>query len=164
MNIFKTFLKVMAFTLAAIFLLDVGMWAGFQSYQYYKTYPVRKLARGLEQMTKERELLYKNDLYGGKTPEETFVMYVEALKKGDLDLASRYFVLSGQAKELEALKKMSPEQMVAYVKKIDGSEKVWKFDDKGSWGNYRIYYVTEEHFSLDFTLNESSKVWKLESI
>jgi len=33
------------------------------------------------------------DTYGGKTPEETLNLFIEALKKEDLELASKYFVL-----------------------------------------------------------------------
>lgn len=156
----------MAFTLAALFLLDVGMWVGFQSYQYYKTYPVRKLARGLEQMEKERELLFKNDLYGGKTPEETFVMYVEALKKGDLDLASRYFVLAGQAKELEGLKKMSPEQLASYVEKVEKIKETYKLSEETSLDTTKEYFyrIDNKWGAVRFRLNEFSKTWKIDYI
>jgi len=34
----------------------------------------------------------KNDKYGGKTPEETYFMYLDALKKGDISLASKYYI------------------------------------------------------------------------
>ena len=40
------------------------------------------------------------DIYGGKTPEETLSLFVDALKKGDVKLASKYFVLDKQ-KEME---------------------------------------------------------------
>ena len=33
------------------------------------------------------------DTYGGKTPQETLHLFVEALKAGDVDLASKYFLL-----------------------------------------------------------------------
>ncbi len=38
----------------------------------------------------------KNDTYGGKTPEETLKMFIEALKKEDVELASKYFALLAQ--------------------------------------------------------------------
>ncbi len=41
---------------------------------------------------------YKNDTYGGTTPEETLKMFIEALKKGDTDLAAKYFVIESQDK------------------------------------------------------------------
>src|SRR3989344_448968 len=39
---------------------------------------------------------YKNDKIGGQTTEETFDMFIEALKKEDIELASKYFVLQKQ--------------------------------------------------------------------
>ena len=39
---------------------------------------------------------YRTDKIGGQTPEETFDLFISALKKGDTDLASKYFVLQKQ--------------------------------------------------------------------
>ena len=39
------------------------------------------------------EKAMKEDTYGGKTPEETLRMFIEALKKEDIELASKYFSL-----------------------------------------------------------------------
>lgn len=39
---------------------------------------------------------YYKDTYGGKTPEETYDLFIDALKKGDVELASRYFEIEGQ--------------------------------------------------------------------
>jgi len=39
---------------------------------------------------------YKTDKIGGQTPEETFDMFIEALKKEDIELASKYFVIKKQ--------------------------------------------------------------------
>ncbi len=39
---------------------------------------------------------YKNDKYGGKTPEETFDLFLDALRREDVDLASKYFVIKKQ--------------------------------------------------------------------
>src|SRR3990167_11080939 len=33
------------------------------------------------------------DTYGGKTPRETLDMFIDALKKGDVELAAKYFEL-----------------------------------------------------------------------
>src|SRR3989338_4901299 len=37
------------------------------------------------------------DTYGGKTPQETLDMFVDALKKGDVELASKYFLIDENA-------------------------------------------------------------------
>ncbi len=49
------------------------------------------------------EQKFKDDKYGGKTPEETYVMFLEALKKKDIELASKYFVLEKQEEYKKAL-------------------------------------------------------------
>jgi len=36
------------------------------------------------------------DTYGGETPEETLELFISALEKGDVELASKYFVLDKQ--------------------------------------------------------------------
>ena len=49
------------------------------------------------------EAQYKNDPYGGTTPEETLRLFIEALEKKDYTLASNYFVPEKRAEELNAL-------------------------------------------------------------
>ncbi len=43
------------------------------------------------------EKAYREDMYGGATPEETLKLYVEALEKGDFELASRYYIAEEQS-------------------------------------------------------------------
>jgi len=60
---------------------------------------LRQYKKGMEILTKkiqEEEAKYAADDYGGATPEETYQMFLEALKKQDIDLASKYFILSKQ--------------------------------------------------------------------
>lgn len=49
------------------------------------------------------EAQYKNDPYGGATPEATLKLFIEALEKKDYTLASNYFVPEVRA---ESLRKM----------------------------------------------------------
>jgi len=49
------------------------------------------------------EQKFKDDKYGGKTPEETYTMFLEALKKKDIELASKYFALEKQEQYKKAL-------------------------------------------------------------
>jgi len=63
-----------------------------------------------KQMIYEMERPYREDTYGGATPEATYALFIAALKKGDIDLASKYFSPKRQAewlKELEAQKEKS---------------------------------------------------------
>jgi hypothetical protein len=52
------------------------------------------------------EQKFKDDKYGGKTPEETYTMFLEALKKKDIELASKYFVLEKQEEYKKVLQEV----------------------------------------------------------
>lgn len=54
----------------------------------------------------KQEQSYKNDTYGGKTPEETYQMFLTALKAKDIELASKYFVLEEQERYKQALQEV----------------------------------------------------------
>jgi hypothetical protein len=59
----------------------------------------RQLKKGLESFDKAikaEEQKYAADTYGGTTPEETYQLFLEALKKQDIELASKYFILDKQ--------------------------------------------------------------------
>ena len=47
---------------------------------------------------------YKNDTYGGATPEETLALFIAALEAGDIDLASKYFLPDEREKMSNDLK------------------------------------------------------------
>ncbi len=58
-----------------------------------------------KQILKEEEK-YKNDTFGGKTPLETYQMFLEALKKEDIELAVKYFPIDLQEKYLNLFKEI----------------------------------------------------------
>lgn len=91
--------------LAALMALGLGIYYGIGWYEWRNA---RNEAtandRALQEM-KEWEAKYENDTYGGKTPEETLALFVDALKKGDIELASKYFVVDEQEKVKADLKK-----------------------------------------------------------
>ena len=53
------------------------------------------------------EKAYREDQYGGNTPEETLQLFIDALKKGDTDLAAKYFIIDEQEKWKEKLKNLA---------------------------------------------------------
>ena len=55
--------------------------------QYYEALEYSRKVK--ESIKKEKQMLAQ-DHYGGKTPEETLAMFVEALKKKDAKLAAKY--------------------------------------------------------------------------
>ncbi len=84
--------KILIAVLTTILVL-LFAWIGSAAYSGWQGY------RWQKQTDKFQEALrrpYKEDTYGGKTPEETWAMFLEALKKGDVELASKYFVVEKQ--------------------------------------------------------------------
>jgi len=59
----------------------------------------RKLKNGWSSFNKAitaEKQKYAADAYGGTIPEETYRLFLDALKKQDIDLASKYFILEKQ--------------------------------------------------------------------
>lgn len=69
------------------------IWGMLKAGPWLRQWQERRAARSLQN---ELEKLYRDDKYGGKTPEETFDMFIAALEKGDVELASKYFVIEKQ--------------------------------------------------------------------
>jgi hypothetical protein len=68
----------------AILIMAVIGWQYWQ-YTHSAYYQQMKAAKTLEK-------LYADDTMGGKTPEETLALFLEAVKKEDFDLASQYAI------------------------------------------------------------------------
>jgi len=140
-----------------------------------------------KKLMSDLERPYKTDTYGGKTPEETFNMFLTALKSGDVDLASKYFEPDEQAEKLkdfqlskesgslnqdidyienswnkkQLIKKEDAEAMYEYKVKFSKKEPV--YDVKG---NIIDYVMPGEEYSnnIIFYLNLYTKVWKISQI
>ncbi|OGN05761.1 MAG: hypothetical protein A2750_04220 [Candidatus Yanofskybacteria bacterium RIFCSPHIGHO2_01_FULL_45_42] len=84
-NIFKSWTGVPVLILVVL----ASVWVFTNGLPGYKTWQIK---RAYEKMNEP----YYNDTYGGKTPEETYDLFIDALKAGDVELASRYFVLESQ--------------------------------------------------------------------
>ncbi|MBI2451233.1 MAG: hypothetical protein HYV52_02775 [Parcubacteria group bacterium] len=78
--------------LGLLALFFIIILAGDKYYKYSQEKAQKKL---VEEMNRP----YLEDTYGGKTPEETFAMFLDALKKGDIELASKYFVIGNFQEE-----------------------------------------------------------------
>lgn len=95
------------------------------------------------------------DTYGGKTPQETLQMYIEAVEKGDYELASKYFIEEKRDEELRKVKNSSESQIGNYLKKLElamGTQGSFSADKKG--------YVVTSPLLVDFKLYPSG-IWKL---
>ena len=95
-------------------------------YVRYKKSPEYRAVKELEKIKKE----YAEDPYGGETPEETLRFFVEALKKGDTELAAKYFVLDKQEEWREELARIKDRGVLGEMMKDLERVKKSKSDEK----------------------------------
>jgi len=80
------------------------------------------------------------DNYGGKTPEETFNMFVGALENNDFEMASRYFIIEKQKVWLKTLQEYADNNVLGeFIKEIKNAKEkinfqkypneIWKIKD-----------------------------------
>lgn len=127
---------------------------------------VRKADKSVEKFQDSLEQPYKEDTYGGKTPEETWGMFLDALKRGDIELASRYYDVGHQKKAKEWLEKIKQNNKLE--RKMKEMESLQKSSEKSLEGRSDYYYdYFNEEFqqilsaSITFYLNPYTKVWKI---
>ncbi len=101
-----------------IALIGVGALSVIQ-YVRYRNSPDYEALKQIEKLKKE----YAEDPYGGDTPEETLRLFVEALKKGDTDLAAKYFVLDKQEEWRQELTKIKEKNLLGEMVRDLESEK-----------------------------------------
>lgn len=108
------------------------------------------------------------DTYGGKTPQETLDLFVAALRKGDVELASKYFLLDENA---------SREKWLIFLKDVEQKGLLTKMANDISKDAKPFGTPSENEFyfglfnkdgivaiPIDMRLNKYSNLWKIESL
>ncbi len=124
---------------------------------------------------KRYEEAMKNDTYGGKTPEETLQMFIEALQKEDIELASKYFALNTNEKSEYYLTRKEWEEGLRKIKEKGEIGKIVNIllkvkPDKNAAisKDYYVFTVKDESgnvlVDIDMIFNKFSGVWKIESM
>ena len=174
----KTFIILILIFISSPVILYIA----YKQYQDYKTdlafqksvAPIKELyernlqyIKETEKIRQRYEAMLKADHYGGKTPEETLKLFVDALKKKDYKLASKYY-LPWKQKEAEADLKDWIENyrdgfgqfMFAYDKGIikvnNKATKNAKFVEIYDNPDDNISYI------IDMTFNNFNGIWKIE--
>lgn len=116
--------KLLRFIFIPIFILLIfylGVEIGFRTKYKIEQWKFDKAVKRLNQAFLD---ILRKDTYGGKTPEETYNLYLNALKNGDIELASRYYWWDKQEKEKQRLEKLKKEgKLEEYVNSLpDWSE------------------------------------------
>lgn len=177
---------------AVIFFVVLGLlvWAGNNIPEIDKTirnWQNQRYEATLKKQNDEAVARYTADIDGGKTPEETLDLLISALKAGDIEQASRYYVLEKQEATLadfkEEVKKYGDLHLsIEYFTDVMGKGIKW-CNEKKDGCNFEYIYVNKEKKILpvygrtetivipagekstkliSLNLNKFSGVWKIE--
>ena len=108
------------------------------------------------------------DTFGGNTPKETLDLFVAALRKGDVDLASKYFLIREEVPREEWVKYLTAVKEKGLLAKM--AEDIAR--DAKPFGNppeNEFYFgLFDENgilaIGIDMRLNKYSGLWKIESL
>lgn len=130
MNKFWTNLKNWYGVVFLILLAGGILWFVINGMPYINNFRAKWEAQRLQD---QWEKPYREDKYGGKTPEETYDMFLEALRAGDVELASKYFTIGDQEKWMKTLSTFKENgSLVAFVQERENLKSVWKKSNKST--------------------------------
>lgn len=152
----KSWLKTLSIIIGVV-IIAVAVFFGSEYYRYRKSPDYVT-----EQYFKQLEEAYKNDTYGGSTPEETLQLFIDALKKGDTDLAVRYFVIDQQDKwKLDLAESKKNNNLGLIIQYLENHGPASKISD-----NSYQFIANDKSKNIvvivDLVFNLSSKKWKIE--
>lgn len=130
------------------FLILFGIFLLFGGWRIlYDLWQAREVIRFVyitKKYAQKWEKMKMADTYGGKTPEETLQMYIEAVERGDYELASKYMVIEKQEEELQSLKTAPKQNIERFLQILKSLKK----DDKLAWFE-RMYEDDVKKFGLN---------------
>ena len=109
------------------------------------------------------------DTYGGKTPQETLDLFIAALKKEDVDLAAKYFMLDdhlSREKWIGSLAELNGKGLLDdMAMDIEGAKP--DLDSKTGENDFKFAVYDNNGVVgalVDMQFNTFSKVWKIENL
>lgn len=157
-RVFKKILIIISILVGLILV----WWVGSAAYSGWMGYKWQKKTDAFQAAL---EKPYKEDTYGGKTPEETWAMYVSALEKKDLELAVKYFALSSQQDEKKYLDEVNQKgNLDKWITELKTLEKD-SIQSDNARPRYWYKFIDETNQEVSgqvlFYQNPYTKVWKI---
>jgi len=141
---------IAGFGIGAIFAID---------YTRHRTSGEYRALKEVEKLKKE----YAEDPYGGDTPEETLRLFIDALKKGDTDLATRFFVIDKQDEWKEDLAKIKDKGLLDEMVKDLGTAKRGK-DISGTNTIFSAVNKENEVIAMINIVKAQNNKWKIQDL
>ena len=141
-------------------MVGLLVWAVNFGFQLYRQWSQQRYIASVEVLKAE----YKNDTYGGATPEETMQMFIKAFQAGDLELASKYFIIEKREGYLA--------KMQNWVKLGKGEEIISRLKQTKLYGNIEGGSASMEvvinndpiPYAVHLIKNQDTKKWKLRNM
>jgi len=146
-----------------IALIGLGALIGIR-YLRYRSDPAYRAERAAyEYVEQEKQLIQqmKDDPYGGDTPEETLGLFIDALKKGDTDLASKYFVVGEREKVRKELDEAKEKGLLDEGIKNLEKTKITKRDNEAFFTLVDENNVAVSELVMNKALNAKWKITEL---
>ena len=153
-----------------VFVLSLGAWqASIYIEQWGDGARERAMDAWMDNWIAQREAkdlaikaAYEADTYGGKTPQETWDMFIQALEAGDTDLAAKYFIVEKQEEERESWKKAKERGFIQLFLNDFRLIKGYRMYDNGMM----FEFYTDDidggpGFVYTLVLNKQTNIWKI---
>lgn len=167
MNSSKDFLGRHRKSAVAVLMLVVLFVIASFAVASYETWvrPYRE-KKALEAWQAKLEKPYREDAHGGATPEETWGLFLDALRAGNIDLAVKYFVVDKQGEMKNRFEEsIKLNRLQSAIKDFSGELKKEKDYLQKEKAYFFIPIKSEngeiEAYSIVFYLNPYTKVWKI---
>ena len=140
--------------------------------RFSETGKTRHWAREAAEAVEKGEKAYIDamtaDTYGGKTPQETLDLFVAALRAGDVDLASKYFLLDDGLKREKWVAMLADIKQRGFLMQManDIENKAILGDISNDDESGYLLYNGDGTVGvqIDLRLNKYSQIWKIESL
>ena len=151
---------IIGVVIIAVIILGV-IFVGPRWGNWWQRYQANKILR--EYATLDEA--YRNDSYGSSTPEGTLALFVDALKQGDAELASKYFVVEKRELGFSQIKTIIKNNRTKEVVRELQNYKDKHLSDDMKDCIFSTYYQEEKVWSeTNLRLNKYSQKWLIESL
>lgn len=162
-SIVKKILRLIVIIAAGTAIFWYSTLAGYWIKEH--VFDVWRVKKHLAEYQEALEAPAKADVYGStESPQETFAMFMDALRKEDFYLASRYFVLVDQDEWYEELKRIKSQglldDMIGDLERAEPYSSLYE-------GNFQ-YVITDINnivtLTINFNQNPVNHRWKISEL
>ncbi|HRU35769.1 MAG TPA: hypothetical protein P5237_00400 [Candidatus Paceibacterota bacterium] len=168
----KKLLIITLICVVIIVLFGVSGTFGVIKERIQRTIDTYKTQKAIEQFYQGLDEYYQKfaeDIYGGKTPQETLDMFIEALEKGDIDLAAKYFAMDDNLSRKMWEDGLRAQAESGKIQELINIAKQFKPASKqsGVTSTYEFVIIEDNgmvEYSVEMEFNQYSGVWKIKSM